>query len=50
MRGLAKRNVVVQNRVGALGNIATEFVAAQSQTAIRSDYPVGARWLLTITS
>jgi tripartite-type tricarboxylate transporter receptor subunit TctC len=27
MRGLAKRNVVVQNRVGALGNIATEFVA-----------------------
>lgn len=27
MRVLSKRNVVVQNRVGALGNIATEFVA-----------------------
>ncbi len=27
MKGAAKRNVVVQNRVGALGNIATEFVA-----------------------
>lgn len=27
MRNLAKRNVVVQNRVGALGNIATEYVA-----------------------
>ena len=27
MRIIAKRNVVVQNRVGALGNIATEFAA-----------------------
>jgi tripartite-type tricarboxylate transporter receptor subunit TctC len=27
MRNLAKRNVIVQNRVGALGNIATEYVA-----------------------
>ena len=27
MRVLSKRNVVVQNRVGALGNIATEYVA-----------------------
>ncbi len=27
MRVLCKRNVVVQNRVGALGNIATEYVA-----------------------
>ena len=27
MRALSKRNVAVQNRVGALGNIATEYVA-----------------------